>query len=66
MSLGQRGCKAQAVRRRLEVQCSGLSGSGFRVHGLGFRVLGFRVRFRVHGLGFRVLGFRVHGLGFRV
>ena len=29
--------------------------------GLGFRVLGFRVK----GLGFRVLGFRVKGLGFR-
>ena len=35
-------------------------GSGFRVLGLGFRVLGFRV------LGFRVLGFRVaRRFGFR-
>ena len=41
----------------------GLEGSGFRVWvwGLGFRVLGCRVKFRVKGLGSGV-----QGLGFRV
>ena len=38
--------------------CTDTSGLGFRVQGLGFRVLGFRVS----GLGFRVLGFRGSGI----
>ena len=43
-------CQAWAVRRR----CS--SGLGFRVWGLGFRVLG----------GFRIWGLRLRGVGFKV
>ena len=40
----------------------GVSGSGFRVQCLGFRVQGFGVR----GSGLRVPGFRVQGFRFRV
>ena len=66
--------RAEAWRRRRARWCSwqkvvGYQGLGFRVQGLGFKGLEFRVQgsgFRVQGLGFKGLEFRVQGSGFRV
>ena len=41
-------------------------GLGFRLQGLGWKGLGFRVWGLIEGLGLKGIGFRVWGLGFGV